>query len=226
MEPYFTTDLGTVYYGENLQVMRIFKENSFDLLLTDPPYGIDKMTYRKNKSRSKLAKAKDYGEYTWDKKIPEKIYFDKMLKISKNQIIFGGNYFIEYLKNSSCWIIWDKLNGNSDFADCELAWTSFNTAVRKFDYRWHGMIQEQGNKSKCEKRYHPNQKPIPLFVGIINKYSKPSDTIIDPYAGSGVTGVACERLGRKYVLVEGELEHCETIKERLLTEIEKGKLFK
>jgi len=163
-----------------------------DMVFTDPPYGIGEAG-GKNKSRSKKAKAKDYGDKAWDDKIPPKIAFDLMFEWSKDQIIFGGNYFVEYLKNSPCWLVWHKDNGETDFADCELAWTSLKTAVRLYKYRWHGMLQED-MKNK-EERFHPTQKPVGLFEAIFNDYQ--FKTCLDPFLGSGTTLIAAEKTGRR-----------------------------
>ena len=189
-------ELNKVYKIDALEGMRMFKDFEIDLIVTDPPYGIGESN-EKNLARGKWAKPTDYGHYDWDKQKISKPYFDEMFRISKNQIIFGGNYYVDYLYNSSCWIVWDKKNGKNDFADCEMAWTSFNTAVRKFDWRWSGMLQEL--PSWKEKRYHPTQKPVPLMMKIIDTYSKEDDVILDPFCGSGSTLVACEKLGRKFI---------------------------
>jgi len=210
MKPYFECDHGVLYNGDCLKIM--LKLPIVDLILTDPPYGIGESGF-KNHSRGLLAKSTKYKELNWDKKIPEKKIFELMFKISKNQIIFGGNYFIEYLKNSSCWLVWDKNNGENDFADCELAWTNFKTAVRKYKFTWNGMLQED-MKNK-EKRFHPTQKPAKLFEKIINDYSKPGITVLDPFAGSGTTGLACINQGRKFILIEKEQYYCDIIVKRL-----------
>jgi hypothetical protein len=137
------------------------KGNSvYDLAIIDPPYGIGE-DGSKNHTRSKLATSKNYKGYSGnDKKAPSKAYFKQLKNISKNQIIFGANYFIENISkaNSSSWIVWDKDNGETDFADCELAYTSFNRAVRKFKWKWSGMLQQ--NMKNKQKRIHPNEKPI------------------------------------------------------------------
>ncbi|MCP3924539.1 MAG: site-specific DNA-methyltransferase [Desulfobacterales bacterium] len=222
MKPYYENENGKLYHGDCLKIMPILEK--VDLALTDPPYGIGEAA-GKNKSRSKLAISKDYGNDAWDNEIPSKECFELITKVSKNQIIFGGNYFIEYLKNSSCWLVWDKDNGKTDFADCELAWTNFNTAVRYFKYRWHGMLQENSGKHK-EKKCHPTQKPVGLFKQILLKYSSENQTILDPFAGSGTTGLACEDLGkRKYILIEREEKYCEIIAKRIEAENKQLKLF-
>ena len=122
-----------------------------------------------------------------------------MFRISKNQIIFGGNYFTEQLPPSSCWIVWDKVNGANCFSDCELVWTSYKSPVRMFKWQWSGFFQKVR-----ETRIHPTQKPTGLIELIINKYSKEGDIICDPFAGSGSVLVACIKTGHPYIGFERE----------------------
>ena len=126
-----------------------FPDKFFDLIIDDPPYGIGE-DGEKNGTRSKIAISKSYICYSGnDKDAPPKEYFQELIRVSKKQIIWGANHFISRIPfDSSCWIVWDKDNGMNDFADCELAWTSFPTAVRKFKYRWHGMLQENMKNKK------------------------------------------------------------------------------
>ena len=159
----------------------------------------------------------------WDNKIPGIGEFYEMKKISKNQIIFGGNYFTQHLYASPCWIVWDKLNGSNDFADCELAWTSFPTAVRKYVWRWQGMIQEKKGQYK-ELRVHPNQKPAGLFVAILRGYSAKNELTLDPYLGSGTTAIACERLNRRWIGIEISKEYCDIAVDRIKKETAQFKL--
>ena len=183
-----------------------------DLVLTDPPYGIGE-SKGKNKTRGKLAKATDYGNKNWDEKIPDKEVFDEILRISKHAIIFGGNYFVENLTNSSCWLVWDKHNGENDFADCELAWTNFKTAVRKYDWIWAGMLQQ--NMKEKEIRIHPTQKPVGLFMKILQDYSNENDLVLDCFSGSGTTAVACHNLKRRFICIEKDPEYWKASCERL-----------
>ena len=203
-------EIDRIMEGDCLEVMKQFPDKCFDLVLTDPPYGIGEAA-GKNESRGCLAKSKDYGYSDWDDKIPDAAYFDEIFRVSKNQIIFGGNYFI--LPPSSCWLVWDKLNGKTDFADCELVWTSFDTAVRKFSFRWQGMLQE--DMKHKEKRYHPTQKPVKLFMQIIEKYSQPGETILDPFLGSGTTAIAAYNTGRHCVGIEKIPAYVDIARERL-----------
>lgn len=181
--------------GDCLELMQKCPDNHFDLIVTDPPYGIDICKTGKVGGDGCI-KATDYGITKWDTDRIRQEYFIEMMRISDNQIIFGGNYYTDYLKPSPCWIIWDKDN-SGNFADCELAWTSFKTAVRMIKYRWNGMLQ--GNMKNKEKRVHPTQKPLPLFKWILEKYSNEGDLICDPFLGSGTTLEACYNTNRNCI---------------------------
>ena len=143
------------------------------------------------------------------------IVIQEIIRVSKNQIIFGGNYFVEYLHNSPCWIVWDKNNGKNDFADCELAWTNFKSAVRKYLWTWNGMLQHD-MKNK-DVRIHPTQKPLKLFEMILNDYSKENDLILDCFSGSGTTAIACHNRKRSFICIEKDYDYwkasCEKLKE-------------
>jgi len=186
-------------HGDCLEVMPTLE--SVDAVITDPPYGINENS-KKVASRGVLALPQDYGYFDWDTQRISKNAVNLILNISKNQIIFGGNYYTDMLKPSPSWIIWDKVNGANDFADCEMAWTSHNKAVRKFTYMWHGMI-----KQKPEERFHPTQKPLDLMIWCVSNYTNPGDTILDPFMGSGTTGVACMRTGRNFIGIEINAEY-------------------
>jgi site-specific DNA-methyltransferase (adenine-specific) len=200
-----------LYQGDCLDYMKEMPDNHIDVIITDPNYGIGEAA-GKNKSRGQLAKPKDYGNKDWDNQRPDPEYFKEMLRVSKNQIIFGGNYFADLLPPSSCWIVWDKDN-SGDFADCELAWTSFKTAVRIFKYRWNGMLQ--GNMKRKEKRVHPTQKPLPLGEWLVANYTKEGDLIADFFLGSGTFGEAAVNFNRSFIGVEKEKEYFDKAKIRI-----------
>ena len=187
---------------DNMKLMSRYEDNHFDLAIVDPPYGIGE-DGKKNHSRGKAAKAKKYTPKDWDNEAPNKEYFTELKRVSKNQIIFGANHFIENIPNanSSCWIVWDKDN-TGDFADCELAYCSFKTAVRKFRFRWNGMLQ-QDMKNK-EIRIHPTQKPVKLYEWLLMNYAKEGDKILDTHLGSGSIAIACHNL--KFDLTACELD--------------------
>lgn len=183
IEPDYSIGSFSFYNSDNMDIMKCYPDKYFDLCIIDPPYGIGECG-DKNGSRGKLAKAKNYKAFAGnDLKAPDKEFFDELFRISKNQIIFGANHFISKIPyDSSCWIVWDKLNGDSDFADCELAWTSFTTSVRRFSFRWAGMLQ--GNMKDKQIRIHPTEKPIALYSWLIQKYAKQGDKILDTHGGS------------------------------------------
>lgn len=223
------------YYNMDcMQGMKEFPDKYFDLAIVDPPYGIGE-SGGKNKSRGKLAKPTDYKDYIGnDSKPPNKDYFGELFRVSKNQIIWGANHFISKIPyDSSCWIVWDKVNGNTDFADCELAWTSFDTAVRKISFMWNGMLQGksiseghlmQGDKSKNEKRIHPNQKPVALYEWILSRYAKDGDIILDTHVGSASSLIACYNTNHKFVGFELDEYYYKVSKQRLDTEMAQMRL--
>jgi len=192
--------------------MKEIEDKSIDLVLTDPPYG--KMWTRGKNGIGVLKDKNEKDKTKWDIK-PTKEYFDEMIRISKNQIIFGGNYFTDYLPPSNCWIVWDKLGElklgkQIPFAHCELAWTSFNKTVKKYTLRSQGFI-----KDTKDKRVHPTQKPNELFNWILQDFSKENDLILDPYLGSGTTAVACQNLHRNFIGIELDEKYCEISRQRL-----------
>lgn len=171
-----------------------------DAVVTDPPYGIGEAAGA-NKSRcSKAIPARDYGNDDWDNQpIPPEL-MDRVRKKGQWAIIFGGNYYA--MPPTSCWLVWDKLN-TGDFADCELAWTNLPMAVRRIQYRWNGMIR-QNNEPRGD---HPTQKPVGVMRWCIGHIPPPARTILDPFMGSGTTGVACVQMGRKFVGIEREKKY-------------------
>lgn len=201
----------TLYNADCLEIMKKIPDKSIDLVLTDPPYGIG-VCKNGTVGGGKLAKVKNYGKCEWDARPPKKEYFQEMKRISKNQIIFGGNYFIEHLTNTPCFIVWDKKN-TGNFADCELAWTSFKSATRKIEYTWNGFIQE--NMKEKDYRQHPTQKPLSVMRWILRNYSEKNQKILDPFMGSGTTGVACKELHRNFIGIEIEPKYFEIAKRRI-----------
>jgi site-specific DNA-methyltransferase (adenine-specific) len=214
--------MSKIILGDCLEVMKTYKDNQFDLVITDPPYGIgaaSKTFIRQGKQtgKSKAVSGLNYTASDWDSFTPTQEYFDEMIRVSKNQIIFGGNYFAEYLSNSSCWIVWDKDNGENLYADCELAWTSFTSAVRKFTHKWQGMLQHD-MKNK-DHRYHPTQKPLRLMRWCLSTYAKEGNTILDPFMGSGTTLRACKDLGFDCTGIEISPDYVKIAQDRLKQEV-------
>lgn len=208
MTPYFDDGTTTIYHGDCSVIAPQLE--AVDLLCTDPPYGIGEAR-GKNKSRSKIAKAKDYGDAAWDDAPPAAWVLDMLRSRSRFQIIFGGNYFS--LPPSSCWLVWDKENGDNDFADCELAWTNWPTAVRRKRYRWAGMLQEAGVPK--EQRVHPTQKPLFVMSWAIGLCPERPTTLLDPFAGSGTTLRAAKDLGIRSIGIEADERYCEIAARRM-----------
>jgi DNA modification methylase len=198
----------TLYLGDCMEVLPTLK---VDAVVTDPPYGLD-MAKKGTIGTSKNAKVKDYGADDWDSLPASPEQVEAIRACSRYQVIFGGNYFD--LPPTSCWLVWDKLN-TGDFADCELAWTNLDKAVRRIQWRWNGMIR-QGN----EARFHPTQKPLEVMRWCVGHLPKDAKTICDPFMGSGTTGVACVKAGKSFVGVEREEKYfnvaCERIAEAYL----------
>jgi site-specific DNA-methyltransferase (adenine-specific) len=209
---------------DNMELMARYPDNYFDLAIVDPPYGIGE-DGAKNHSRGKAARPTLYTPKYWDTTTASKKYFKQLKRISKNQIVWGANHFIENLMatNSSCWIVWDKQNGDNDFADCELAWTSFNTSVRKFEFRWAGMLQ--GDMKNKETRIHPTQKPVALYKWLLDKYAKQGDKIIDTHLGSGSIAIACHDYGFDLTACELDKEYFDKAMERINNHVAQLKLF-
>jgi site-specific DNA-methyltransferase (adenine-specific) len=191
-----------LHLGDCLEAMKEMPDNTYDLAIVDPPYGIGE-DGKSNHSRGLLAMPKKYTPKDWDKEPPSTYFFNELKRVSKNQIVWGANHFIDRLPYaSSCWIVWDKDNGATDFADCELAYSSFKTAVRMFTWRWNGMLQ-QDMKNK-EVRIHPTQKPVKLYEWLLDNYAKEGDKILDTHLGSGSIALACHN--RKFDLDGWEID--------------------
>ena len=212
LTPYYQDDYCIIYNCDSLTAMAALRPSVNDIIIvTDPPYGISVATDG-NVGGNNLAKSKDYGEQNWDREKLPRVYLEMMKYVSRHQIIFGGNYYGEYLGNTKSYIVWDKDN-SGNFADCELAWTNFDRAVRKIKHRWNGMLQQ--NMKEKEIREHPTQKPLPVMYEIIRDYTNASDLILDPFMGSGTTLVAAKQLGRKAIGIDKELRWCEVAVKRL-----------
>lgn len=201
-------------------------DNYFDLCCCDPPYGIniEKMNFT-NSLQGGVCLRNDYSNCFRDDKLSNEI-FDEIFRISKNQIIFGGNYYSEFLKSTPSWIVWNKKGDgrySNDFADGELAWTSFGKPLKIYHYLWTGMIQ-QDMKNK-EKRIHPTQKPLKLFEMILRDYSNENDLILDCFSGSGTTAVACHNLKRRFICIEKDYDYWKASVERLENAKAQLKLF-
>lgn len=183
----------TLYLGDCLEVLPTL--GKVDAVVTDPPYGIG-IARRGTFGSDNMAPVRDYGKSDWDDAPPSAETLATLRRCSDWQIVFGGNFF--GLPPSSCWLVWDKRT-TGDYADCELAWTNLPKAVRKIEWLWNGMIRKG-----AEERHHPTQKPLGVMRWCIEQLPPKCSTILDPFMGSGTTGVACANLGRKFIGIEIE----------------------
>ena len=223
-----TDILGNIklYNADNMEVMKTFKDKQFDLVICDPPYGINiSQTFggEKRKSGKGAALKSAFTKKDWDSAIPDKSYFDELFRISTNQIIWGANYFTEYLPNSMGWVVWNKNNGTTKFSDCELAFTSYDKALRMFTYTWNGMLQQ--NMTHKEKRIHPTQKPAQLYKWLLQNYAKGGDTILDTHFGSLSIGIACHDMKFDLTAIELDKDYYEQAKQRLINHQKQLTLF-
>jgi len=198
-------------HGDCMEYMATLKDNEFDLAVVDPPYGIGEDGKTNHSRETKGIKPTMFTPKDWDKSPPPPEYFDELMRVSKRQIIWGGNYFD--LPPSSCWLVWDKINYGSHFADCELAWTNLKTAVRQFRFMWNGMLQ--GDMKHKQKRIHPTQKPIQLYQWIFDKYAKKGWRILDTHLGSGSSAIAAHDSGLDFVGIELDGDYFQAAKDRL-----------
>jgi len=199
----------TLYLGDCMDILPTLEK--VDAVITDPPYG---GILNKKNGHGKLKESlKKYGGGDWDYK-PEKIFFDRIQQISNLQIVWGGNYFADNLPAGRCWLVWNKKNGSSSFADCELAWTNLDMAVRLFAV----------HISSITDRGHPTQKPLELMSWCIEQAGNPQ-TILDPFMGSGTTGVAAAQMGRKFIGIEREPKYFDIACERIERAYAQGTLF-
>lgn len=213
----------TLLHINCMTYMRTLKDGEFDLAIVDPPYGINiaKTGYV---GAGHLAPVTNYGAREWDLSPPDAEYFTELRRISKNQIIWGANHFIDRVPiPSSCWVVWDKVNGTTDFADCELALTSFNKAVRKFTFQWNGMLQ--GDMKNKEKRIHPTQKPVKLYEWLLTRFAQKGHRVIDTHLGSASSTIACNNLGFEMVGCELDKEYYEAACARVTDSIRQERMF-
>lgn len=207
------------FYNMDCMVgMKEFPDKYFDLAIVDPPYGgVTKGGYMTNQSSSTTLNGSNRNDYhlaVWEYPRPDKSYFDELMRVSKNQIIWGGNYYASLLKDSQCWIVWDKEKPEEiSFASIELAWTSFNLASKIFHFRWNGMMQ--GDMANKEYKIHPTQKPVQLYKWLLGRYANPGDIILDTHVGSASSLIACHETNHKYVGFEIDKVYYDMAKKRL-----------
>lgn len=194
----------TAIHGDCMDYMKDIPDKYFDLAIVDPPYGIRINT---SMGRRKDDKKSVYHKFTGeDRSIPDEEYFNELFRLSKNQIIWGGNYMTQYLKPSPCWLMYDKeFSEEVSFAQYELAWTSFNSSSKKYS----------SHPSNIKNRIHPTEKPVDLYKWILNKYAKNGYQILDTHGGSFSHAIACHDLGFELTIIEKDKEYFDAAIKRL-----------
>ena len=207
--------INQIIHGDCLEVMKSFPDKSIDLVLTDPPYGIGLAKGTITTYGQSIDKGRRY-EGDWDNATPSKEYFDEMLRVGKNVVIFGGQFFTDKLPVNGHWVVWDKkgdIQFDNPFGDCELIYTNVNRkSVKKYTVIQQGFITE--DKSP---RLHPTQKPVSLMEKLVEEYSEEGGVVLDPFSGSCTTCAAAISLKRNYICIEREEKYANVCLERLQT---------
>ena len=210
------TDKIEITNEDNMELMARYPDNYFDLAIVDPPYGIGAggKSFINGSSKSEKTYYKDND---WDNKRPQFDYFEELFRVSKNQMIWGGNYFSDLLPPFRCFVFWDKtIHGNS-YADGELCWTSFDRVARYF--------RENIAQTNSEGRIHPTQKSIRLYSWLLDKFAKEGDKILDTHLGSGSIAIACHNLGFELTACELDKDYYEASIKRIKNHIAQQRLF-
>ena len=222
------TDKITITNEDNMLLMARYPDNYFDLAIVDPPYGIGFSQFnRTNKTTDGTrVKANKYKNSNWDDSIPSDEYFEEVIRVSKNQIIWGGNYF-PYLWKNGCksFIFWDKDPSVETYSDGELAWSSFDIPAKRFYWAWNGLANGIKGRNKTDKTIHPTQKPVELYKWLIDKYAKEGNKILDTHLGSGSIAIACHDYGFELTACELDKEYYDKAIQRITNHTNQQKLF-
>ena len=210
------TDKIQITNEDNMELMARYPDNHFELAIVDPPYTNE---FRVVNS-GECAKLGDYKTDSLNNNAPTDEYFNEIKRVSKNQIIWGVNYYRYYLGVGR--IVWDKDN-TGNYSDCELAYHSFGNVIRKFKWRWNGMLQ--GDMKNKETRIHPTQKPVALYKWLLDKYAKEGDKILDSHLGSGSIAIACHDYGFELTACELDKEYYDKAIERIKNHVAQQSLF-
>jgi site-specific DNA-methyltransferase (adenine-specific) len=200
-----------------MEGMAKYPDKYFDLAIVDPPYGINRSGQKETNTKLKKHKRKYFEDKKWDNKIPEINYFNELLRISKNQIIWGANYFVNYLNSSMGWVFWDK-GQDLTMSDGELAYTSFNVALRRIKINRSQLILEGGT-------IHPTQKPVKLYKWLLTNYANQGDKILDTHLGSGSSRIAAYDMNFDFVGFELDKDYFDAQEKRFNDFKMQGKLF-
>jgi len=205
----------TLFLGDCREILKTIPRA--DAVVTDPPYGIGRDGQKRTTGGNGGRKAYEFKG--WDSERPQ--WLPEILAAAEHHVIWGGNYFADLLPATGKWLVWDKLNGENGYADCELAWTNLQKAVRRLRYMWHGMLLAPGEA----RGDHPTQKPVGVMSWAVQQLPSDAHTILDPFMGSGTTGVACIKLGRKFIGIEIEPKYFDIACKRIEEAWKQPRLF-
>jgi site-specific DNA-methyltransferase (adenine-specific) len=211
--------LSEVTNEDCMEGMARYPDKYFDLAIVDPPYGIDRF---KNIKETSNKIENNFKSGIWNNNYPNDLYFKELFRVSKNQIIWGGNYF--NLPPTRCFIFWDKMIQVENFCDGELAWTSFDKLAKKFVYAWGGLSDGIIGRNKKEKKIHPTQKPVALYKWLLQNYAKQGDKILDTHLGSGSSRIAAYEMGFDFTAFELDKEYFEAQEKRYRAHIAQLKM--
>jgi site-specific DNA-methyltransferase (adenine-specific) len=211
------TDKITITNEDNMELMARYSDNYFDLAIVDPPYGIGIDGQKKSVNKNPKHNRKEHTQKKWDNSIPNEIYFNEPKRVSKNQIIWGGNYFTKYLNPTKAWIFWYKGQRDLTMSDGEMAWTSFQTVTRQFELNRAALISQN--------TFHPTEKPYKLYKWLLNKYANEGDKIIDTHLGSGSIAIACHDYKYELTACELDKEYFDKAIQRIINHTNQQKLF-
>jgi site-specific DNA-methyltransferase (adenine-specific) len=211
------TDKIQITNEDNMELMARYPDNYFDLAIVDPPYGIGIDGQKKSINKNPKHNRKEHKQKNWDNEIPSKEYFNELKRVSKNQIIWGANYFTEYLNPTKAWIFWYKGQRDLTMSDGEMAWTSFKTVTRQIEINRASLI--------TQKTLHPTEKPYKLYKWLLDKYAKEGDKILDTHLGSGSIAIACHDYDFELTACELDKEYYDKAIERITNHVSQQKLF-
>lgn len=211
------TDKITITNEDNMLLMARYPDNYFDLAIVDPPYGLGIDGQKKTNNKNPKHIRKEHSKKNWDNAIPTKEYFNELKRVSKNQIIWGANYFTDYLKPTKAWIFWYKGQRDLTMSDGEMAWTSFETVTRQFELNRASLI--------AQNTFHPTEKPYKLYKWILDKYAKEGDKILDTHLGSGSIAIAAHDYKYELTACELDKEYYDKAIQRIINHTNQQKLF-
>jgi site-specific DNA-methyltransferase (adenine-specific) len=222
-----------LYEGDCMEAMKEMPDNAYELAVVDPPYAVGADDGNFGRGGGKAIKhtglaatyRTDLHRYAQAKKVPGPEYFAELFRVSKNQIIWGANYYPQYLYHSG-WIIWDKQKTDGLLSEAELAFQSYNKTVRFFRHVWEGFRKGKGSfEATAKKTIHPNQKPVALYKWLLKNYAKPGDKILDTHLGSGSSAIAAYEMGFDFTGYEIDHDYFMAAKDRIERHMAQGRLF-